>query len=144
MGSDLVVDHAGDVVAQLASAGIAAVDMVLSTANSPGNLPWITKLLRPFGHLSVVDGSPGLDVNTLVPKAVSLHTEMIFSRLSNDYAPETHGTILDQVAAFAAKGKIKPIATTQLDGLTPETMKKAHELVETRRTIGKLVIAIER
>jgi hypothetical protein len=55
---------------------------------------------------------------------------MIFSRLSNDYAPETHGTILDQVAAFAAKGKIKPIATTQLDGLMPETMKKAHELVE--------------
>jgi hypothetical protein len=51
---------------------------------------------------------------------------------------------LDQVAAFAAKGKIKPIATTQLDGLTPETMKEAHELVETRRTIGKLVIAIER
>jgi NADPH2:quinone reductase len=144
MGSDLVVDHAGDVVAQLASAGIAAVDMVLSTADSPGNLPWIAKLLRPFGHLSVVDGSPGLDVNTLVPKAVSLHTEMIFSRMLNDYAPETHGTILDQVAAFAAKGKIKPIATTQLDGLTPETMKKAHELVETRRTIGKLVIAIER
>src|SRR5580693_256274 len=95
MGSDLVVDHAGDVVAQLASAGIAAVDMVLSTANSPGNLPWIAKLLRPFGHLSVVDGSPGLDVNTLVPKAVSLHTEMIFSRMLNDYAPETHGTILD-------------------------------------------------
>jgi NADPH:quinone reductase len=85
MGADLVVDHAGDVVAQLASAGIAAVDVALSTANSsPGNLPWIAKLLQPFGHLSVVNGSPGLDVNTLVPKAVSLHTEIIFSRLLND------------------------------------------------------------
>src|ERR1700726_638185 len=109
---------------------MAAVDRVVAPANSPGHLPGITKLPRPFGHLAVVDGSPGLDVNTLVPKAVSLHTEIIFSRLSNDYAPETHGTILDQVAAFAAKGEIKPIATTQLDGLTPETMKKAHELVE--------------
>ncbi len=34
-----------------------------------------------------------------------------------------------------------PIATTLLDGLTPETMRAAHELVETRRTIGKIVIA---
>jgi NADPH:quinone reductase len=39
MRSDLVVDHAGDVVAQLASAGIDAVDMVLTTANSPG---WVS------------------------------------------------------------------------------------------------------
>jgi NADPH:quinone reductase len=66
------------------------------------------------------------------------------SRLLNDYAPETHGAILDQVAAFVAEGQIRPIVTTRLDGLTPETMKKAHELVETRRTIGKLVIALER
>jgi NADPH:quinone reductase len=113
LGADLVVDHAGDVTAQLATAGIPAVDLVLSTANSHGNLPWIANLLRPFGHLSVVDGSPGLDVNLLVPKSVSLHTEMIFSRLLNDYAPETHGAILDQVAAFVAEGQIRPIVTTR-------------------------------
>jgi NADPH2:quinone reductase len=142
MGADLVVDHAGDVTAQLATAGIPAVDLVLSTANSHGNLPWIANLLRPFGHLSVVDGSPGLDVNLLVPKSVSLHTEMIFSRLLNDYAPETHGAILDQVAAFVAEGQIRPIVTTRLDGLTPETMRAAHSLVETKQMIGKAIIAI--
>ena len=59
-----------------------------------------------------------------MPKAVSLHTEMIFSRMLHGYVPETHGAILDKVAAFVAEGKIKPIATTQLDGLAPETIKK--------------------
>jgi NADPH2:quinone reductase len=81
-------------------------------------------------------------VNLLVPKSVSLHTEMIFSRLLNDYAPETHGAILDQVAAFVAEGRIRPIVNTRLDGLTPETMRAAHSLLETKRTIGKVVIAI--
>jgi hypothetical protein len=35
----------------------------------------------------------------------------------------------------------QPIATTRLDGLTAETMKAAHELVEARRMIGKVVMA---
>ena len=141
MGADLVVDHAGDVADQLKAAGIPSVDMVLSTANSPANLPWIARLLRPFGHVSIVDGAPALDANVLMPKAASLHTEMILSRLLNDHAPETHGAILDQVAALFVEGRVRPIATKQLDGLTAETMRAAHELVESRRTIGKVVIA---
>jgi NADPH:quinone reductase len=141
MGADLVVDHVGDVVAQFRTAGISTVDMVLSTANSAANLPWIAGLLRPFGHISVVDGAAVLDASVLVPKSVSLHTEMIFTRLLNDYAPETHGVMLDQVAAFIATGRIQSILTTRLDGLTPQTMQTAHGLLEKRQTIGKVVIA---
>ena len=113
MGADLVLDHTGDVAAQLASANIPDVDMVLSTAKSADNINWIAGLLRPFGHLSVVDGSPGLDASALTPKAASLHTEMIFSRMMHGYAPESQGSILDAVAAFVADGRIRPIATTR-------------------------------
>jgi hypothetical protein len=31
--------------------------------------------------------------------------------------------------------------TTTLDGLTVDTMRRAHELVESGRTIGKVVLA---
>ncbi|MEI9942237.1 MAG: zinc-binding dehydrogenase [Pseudomonadota bacterium] len=141
MGADLVVDHAADVVAQLKTAGVPSVDMVLSTANSPANLPWIAGLLRPFGHIAVVDGAPTLDASVLVPKAASLHTEMIFSRLLNDCAPEKHAAILDKVLALFVEGRLRPIATKQLEGLTAETMRAAHELVESRSTIGKIVIS---
>ena len=48
MGADLVVDHSGDVVAQLASAGIAAVDMVLSTA-TPDNFAGSPSCCGPSG-----------------------------------------------------------------------------------------------
>ena len=141
LGADLVVDHSGDVVAQLKAADIADVDMVLSTAATADNIGWIAKLLRPFGHLSVVDGVARHRRSPLMAKSASLHTEMIFARLLHGYTRESYGAILEAVAVFVAEGRIRPIATTCLDGLTPETMKDAHELVETRRTIGKVIIA---
>ena len=141
MGADLVVDHTGDVAAQLAAAGIPHVDVVFSTADTAKNLGWIAGLLRPFGHLSFVDGSAALDVSPLVSKSISLHTEMVFSRVIHASEPERQGKILETVAALVVDGRIKPITKKRLDGLTVETMKAAHELLETGRTIGKIVIA---
>ncbi len=142
MGADLVLDHAVDVVAQLAAADISYVDMVLSTAKSGGNIGWIAKVLRPFGHLSVVDVGPSPDVTPLILKSASLHTEMVFSRIIHGSAPHIQGGILETVAALVVEGRVRPIATTLLNGLMAGTMKAAHELVETGRTIGKVVIVI--
>jgi NADPH2:quinone reductase len=140
MGADLVLDHAGDIAAQLASAGIPHVDRVLSNAKTADNIGRVANVLRPFGHLCVVDVGPSLDVSPLVLKSASLHTEMVFSRIIQDSAPDKQGSILETVAAFVVEGRIRPIATTLLDGLTSGTMRAAHELVETGRTIGKVVI----
>ncbi len=140
MGADLVLDHAGNLIEQLASAEITHLDMVLSTAKTTDQIGWIAKVLRPFGHLSVVDGGPSLDVSPLMMKAASVHIEMVFSRIINGSAPEKQGIILETVAALVNEDRVLPITTTRLDGLSAATMKTAHELVETRRTIGKVVI----
>jgi NADPH:quinone reductase-like Zn-dependent oxidoreductase len=73
-------------------------------------------------------------------KAASIHLEMVFSRIMNGSAPEKQGNILETVASLVDQGLVVPIATTRLKGLLAETMKTAHELVESRRTIGKVVI----
>ena len=72
-----------------------ARDMVLSTAASTDHLSWIPKVLRPFGHLSIVDGIPALDVGTLAGKSLSLHTEMVFSRIVHGALPEAQGRTLE-------------------------------------------------
>jgi NADPH:quinone reductase len=141
MGADLVLDHSGDIVEQLASAGIPSVDLVLSTAKTAEQIGWIARVLRPFGHLSVVDGGALLDVSPLLMRAASLHLEMVFSRIVNGGAPEKQGDILETIASLVDENLVVPIATTRLNGLSSETMKAAHELVESRRTIGKVVIA---
>jgi zinc-binding alcohol dehydrogenase family protein len=141
MVDDLVLNHADDVPAQLNAAGIPHVDMVLSTAASTDHLSWIPKILRPFGHLSIVDGLPALDVGALAAKSLSLHLEMVFSRIIHGAAVETQGQTLERVAELVAAGRLHPIVTRRLDGLTAKTMRTAHELVESGRTIGKIVIA---
>jgi len=142
MGAELVLDHTGDIPAQLAEAGVPHVDMVLSTAASARHLSWIPKVLRPFGHLSVVDGVPALDVGALAGRSLSLHTEMVFSRIVHGAAPEAQGRTLESVARLVTAGRLRPIVTRRLDGLTAETMRTAHELVEGSGTVGKVVIAL--
>jgi NADPH:quinone reductase len=141
MGADLVIDHARDIEDQLASAHIPQIDMVLSTAKTADNLGWIANLLRPFGHLSVVDLSLSIDANALMLKSASLHMEMVFSKILNGRDFKSQGGILENVAALVVAGRVRAIANTRLDGLTGETMRAAHALVETARTIGKVVIA---
>jgi len=78
MGADLVIDHSKDLPEQLSAEHIEKVDMIRSTAKTADNLSWIAKLLRPFGHLSVIDMSPSLNANALMLKSASLHTEKVF------------------------------------------------------------------
>ncbi|MCK0174679.1 zinc-binding alcohol dehydrogenase family protein [Mycolicibacterium sp. F2034L] len=140
MGADLVVDHASDVLEQLGNNGIEQVDMVLSTAGTVDNLPWIGALLRPFGHLSTVDLGAPLDLAPLTQKSISLHTEMVFSRPGGGTGPVNQSCILNTISEYVVSGQLRPIATTKLTGLTVDNMKTAHTLIESRRTIGKIVI----
>jgi zinc-binding alcohol dehydrogenase family protein len=142
MGADVVVDHTADVPAQLRNARVDRVDLVLSTAGTVGNIGWIAEILRPFGHLSIVDLTGPFDLGPLAVKSVSLHTEVVFSKIMAGGDISSQGRILANLAQDVVAGRLRPIATTVLDGLTVETMRKAHELVESKRTIGKTVIEV--
>ena len=145
MGADLVVDHTGDVPAQLAAANIHEVDMVLSTAGTADNLGWIAKIIRPYGHIAFTDMVPPLDLGPMGPlggKSPSIHMQMMFTRIVNNSQPERQGQFLQKLAALVTEGRVSPIMTTRLEGLTAENMKTAHEMIEKQRTIGKIVIVI--
>lgn len=140
MGADLVIDHTKDIESQLTAAKVSTVDFVLSIAKTGNNVTWISKVLRPFGHLSLVDIAPSLDLGGLMLKSASVHTEIVFSRILHDYDVQRQGKILEEISALIATGHLRSIATKNLKGLTVETMKSAHELLESSRTIGKVVI----
>jgi len=142
MGADVVVDHTGNVPGQLRDAGVDQIDLVLSTVGTIGNVGWIAETLRPFGHLAATDLNGPLDLGPLVAKSVSLHTETVFSKITAGGDVASQGEILAQLAADVVVGRLRPIATTVLRGLSVEAMRAAHELAESRRTIGKTVITI--
>ena len=68
------------------------------------------------------------------------HEPTMFSRIVNDNRPERQGQLLENLAALVAEGRVQPILTTRIEGLTAESMKTAHALIEKQRTIGKIVI----
>lgn len=140
MGADLVVDHSQDVIAQLAAYSVDHVDMVFSTAGTAGNLNWIAKLQRPFGHLSAIDIAPPFDPSPIVSKSISLHIEMVFAKVISGFDMASQGKVLADVARCVVSGGLRPIVTTRLDGFTADNMKTAHEQLESRRAIGKIVI----
>jgi zinc-binding alcohol dehydrogenase family protein len=143
MGADLVVDHTQDIAQQLeASSGQKHVDMVLSTAGSAENIGRIAQILRPFGQVSIIDAILAFDASLLAPRSITLHTEMIFSRILAGYGLKSQAHILETTAALAEAGPLRPITTTRIRGLSIESMRIAHEHVETRRTVGKVVITV--
>ncbi|MFJ5985212.1 alcohol dehydrogenase catalytic domain-containing protein [Lentzea sp. NPDC092896] len=143
MGADLVVDHHGDLPGQLRATGIGTVDAVFSTAGTGGHLGSITEVLRPFGHLAFIDAAGPVDLGAFTDKSLSLHTEMVFSKITAGGDPSSQGRILARTARDVVAGRMRPIATTTLHGLTAETMRTAHTLTESGRTVGKTVISLD-
>jgi len=115
--------------------------MVLSTAGTASYIGQFSARLRPLGHLSIVDVTASLDASALMQKSASVHLDVVFSKILDGHDLQSQGDTLKAVVALVVEGLLRPSTTTHLNGLTPETMKTAHEVVESRRTIGKVVIA---
>jgi NADPH:quinone reductase-like Zn-dependent oxidoreductase len=114
--------------------------MVLSTRSTGQHLGWIASVLRPFGHLSASDITGVTDLGALFFKSISIHMEVVFAKGLNGYRVESQSEILRAVAKLAADAKIRPITNRLLHGLDAANMRTAHELLESGRTIGKVVI----
>ncbi|MET0402614.1 MAG: zinc-binding alcohol dehydrogenase family protein [Cystobacter sp.] len=142
MGADRVVDHGTDVLAQLGEVGIQRVDLVFSTTGTEQNMGWIARLLRPHGHLCVIDAAAPFDASALVPKSASLHTEMVFSKQLDGADASSQGRILRDLTHLLLERRLRPITTARLTGLTVDTLNRAQQMIETRRTVGKIVVDI--
>ncbi len=139
--ADLLLDRNDDVPAQLRAAGLGHVDMIVSTGGGATNLPWIVEVLRPFGHLSVVDIQSAFNFGPIAGKSITLHTEMVFASIVNGGKDAARrGAVLREIAGLIETKLLRPIVETRLRGLSAETMRRAHEAVEQRASAGKVVI----
>lgn len=137
MGADHVISR--DLKAELAARNIAAIDVIFSTTHTAEYLPVIPDLLRPFGHLMVIDDPEVLDIKPFKPKAVSVHWEFMFSKSMFGYQEKTQGSILTQLTQLVAAGKIET-TRTQIWDASEDNVRKAHEMLETSTAHGKLVM----
>ncbi len=83
-----------------------------------------------------------LEITKLKPKSISFHWEFMFTR-SRYETPDMseQGRLLNEVAALVDAGRIVTTVQTNLGAINAANMKRAHALVESGRTIGKIVLS---
>ncbi|MGO3678484.1 MAG: zinc-binding alcohol dehydrogenase family protein [Microbacteriaceae bacterium] len=140
-GAEHTVNHHADLAAEVLEIAPDGVEWIF-TAHSKGQVETYERIIRPFGHIVAIDDGP-TDVTPLKIKSVAWHWERMFTR-SMFQAPdmiEQHH-LLNATAALVDAGKVTATTTRVLSPLTSATVREAHELIETGRTVGKLVIAV--
>lgn len=142
LGADAVVDHHGDLAANVLGVAPEGVDWIFTAASAaPGALESYIRVAKPFGQIVAIDDPRHLDVVSLKSKALSWHWEFMFARSMHHAADmiEQH-RILDHVAELVDEGRVRSTATERLSPLDPAHLLAAHRIVESGRSIGKVVV----
>ena len=79
MGADHVVDHRGDLVAQVADLGLVPSYVAALTATDQ-HYDAIVNLIAPRGQIALIDDPEALDIKAAKPKALSIHWEFMTER----------------------------------------------------------------
>ncbi|WP_343706083.1 zinc-binding alcohol dehydrogenase family protein [Flavobacterium sp.] len=140
-GADFVVDHK-DLVSSVREAGFEHVDFILDFVDTNAYWDTMAELIKPQGHIASITGSAEpVVLNKLKSKSVSFSWELMYTRsmYQTEDMIEQHN-ILNIVADLLDDGILKTTLNTTLNGLTAENLKKAHELLESGKTIGKIAI----
>ena len=145
LGAAHVADHRKPIDEALRDIGVAGVDLMAVITSTPGSAPGLARAMNPQGHLSFIDNFDD-SISVFKEKSLTISWEMMFTRSLHQTADmAAQGTLLDDIAELVDCGRVKTTLTTLVDGpIDAGTLRRAHELVETGRTIGKVVVGSAR
>ncbi|HPX89084.1 MAG TPA: zinc-binding alcohol dehydrogenase family protein [Methylophilaceae bacterium] len=140
MGADHVIDHRASLVDQVKALGLQP-RYVASLNGTEGHFPAIVELIKPRGHIALIDDPKVFDIKTIKPKALSFSWEFMFARsmFKTEDIDKQHA-LLNRVSELIDSGALISTVTNNLGKLSVATLKNAHEQQESGRVIGKNVL----
>ncbi|MEZ9479769.1 zinc-binding alcohol dehydrogenase family protein [Vibrio splendidus] len=141
MGADYVVNHR-NLVESVREQGIQHVDYIFNVADTKGHWESMVELIAPQGMISsIVEFDGGIDLSALQGKSAGFVWELMFTRsLFNTEDIQKQQDILFQAANLIDAGRIKTTLTSTLNGFSVDTLKDAHQRIESSASIGKTAI----
>ncbi|OUL60117.1 zinc-binding alcohol dehydrogenase family protein [Flavobacterium sp. AJR] len=140
-GADYVVNHK-NLISAVRELGFDNVDFILDFVDTNSYWDIMVELIKPQGHIASITGSSDpIALNKLKNKSASFSWELMYTRSmfqTNDMQ-EQHN-ILNKIADLLDNGILKTTLNETLTGLTADNLKKAHQLLESGKTIGKIAI----
>lgn len=141
LGAHHVVDHSQPLAEQVAALGLGAPGWVFATTETDAHQVQIAELVAPQGRFGLIDDPVALDIRPFKRKSVSVHWEFMFTRSLHQTADMgAQGHLLNETAALVEAGRIRSTATESFGRIMAENLRRAHELIETGRARGKIVL----
>ena len=142
MGAHHVIDHREPLAAQLKTLAPAGINYTLALTKVEDHWDEIITAMVYQGAIALIE-SPAtpLDIVKMKPKSLSLHWEFMFGRSQFQTADMgEQGRLLSEVADFVDIGLIRSTAQTNCGAITAANLRRAHALVESGKTLGKVVL----
>lgn len=140
MGAHQVIDHGRSIAREVADLGIEPAYVASLTA-SDRHYDDVIDLIRPRGHIGMIDDPGKLDITRMKQKALNFHWEFMFSRPMFQTADmAVQGSLLNRVAEHLDAGRLRTTAVRDLGVMSAATLLEAHRLQESGQAIGKTVL----
>lgn len=142
LGAHHVINHFGNIQAQLGKLGFPQVDYVLVLNNTDQHFPVAAAVIAPQSLICViVENKAPLDFALLKPKSAGLVWEAMFARPMYKTADMiAQHELLNEVSRLVDAGLIKTTVNQVLAPINAANLRRAHSAIEAGRTIGKIVI----
>ncbi|MEM6835321.1 MAG: zinc-binding alcohol dehydrogenase family protein [Cyanobacteria bacterium P01_C01_bin.120] len=140
MGADYVINHRNPLDEEMKALGIAP-RYVASLTQTQQHFAATIKLIKPRGHIALIDDPGSLDIAAIKPKALSFSWEFMFARSmfqTADMAAQHH--LLTRVSELLDNGTLISTVNKHGGALTVESLRAAHEFQESGKAIGKTVL----
>jgi zinc-binding alcohol dehydrogenase family protein len=143
MGAHYVVDYRQSLSGQVQAIVPGGVNYVLALTKVEDHFEEIVESMAPQSALALIENpARPLEITKLKPKSIAIHWEFMFTRSrfqTTDMGEQ--GRLLTEVGELMDQGRIRTTLQTNLGQITAGNVKRAHALVESGRTIGKIVLA---
>lgn len=141
LGAHHVIDHTQPLAEGLKALGIAQVSAAISITHTDEYLPQMADLLEAEGQFALIDDPKSLDVLAFKRKSLSVHWESMFTR-STFQTPKLarQGEILRRVAQLVDRGVVRSTVAEHFGVINAANLKRAHALLESGQSRGKIVL----
>ncbi|PLZ02636.1 zinc-binding alcohol dehydrogenase family protein [Burkholderia sp. WAC0059] len=141
LGAHHVIDHSKPLSAELKRIGFEGVDYIASLNQTDHHFDEIVASVNPQGSVALIDDPEVFDFRKLKRKSVSLHWEFMYTRSMFSTADQIRQhELLNDVAYLIDEGVVRTTLTEVLGKIDAATLRRAHELIETNRARGKIVL----
>ncbi|MEM7304389.1 MAG: zinc-binding alcohol dehydrogenase family protein [Pseudomonadota bacterium] len=141
-GADHVIDHSKPLSVELKKTGISDVTHAICLTHTDQHFDELVECIAPQGKIALIDDPlKPLDIVKLKSKSASLHWEFMYTRsmYQTDDMSQQH-ILLEKVAELIDKEILVSTLKSTQGQITAENLKKAHAQIESKKTVGKIVL----